>query len=263
MSGIPTPNPNQRSESESDLYDISKYNRALHDNILLNPLYELRQTLASIAFGITSSRILLNQSFPISESDLDSVRKESKVLGRTSERVVGRAEIDCKDHEGVVVGVKLDASGWTIESIRSSASNSTSTKAVASTPEPQLSSLPIPAQLQADQPETTTTTATAEPSLPSWMRHTSASVSSSGAPNPDSASVPVIPSDTTSTSTSTMPMKNQDKIGRTYETLEALMIDISPAYSVAMNDEIWKRFGMNPQEQGQKVDDNVDIDDAT
>nr|ODN85390.1 hypothetical protein L203_05006 [Cryptococcus depauperatus CBS 7841] len=36
--------------------------------------------------------------------------------------------------------------------------------------------------------------------------------------------------------------KIQDKLGNTYESLETLLIDVSPEYVEAMNKEIWKRF---------------------
>ncbi|WVQ83034.1 hypothetical protein IAT38_005172 [Cryptococcus sp. DSM 104549] len=37
------------------------------------------------------------------------------------------------------------------------------------------------------------------------------------------------------------------KLGRTYESLETLLIDASKAYVEAMNKEIWKRFEGHPQ----------------
>nr|ODN89845.1 LOW QUALITY PROTEIN: hypothetical protein L204_06122 [Cryptococcus depauperatus CBS 7855] len=36
--------------------------------------------------------------------------------------------------------------------------------------------------------------------------------------------------------------KIQDKLGNIYESLETLLIDVSPEYVEAMNKEIWKRF---------------------
>ncbi|OCF38334.1 hypothetical protein I317_07900 [Kwoniella heveanensis CBS 569] len=283
------------SSSKDSFADISRYTQALQDNILLNPLSELRETLSSIAFGVDSYRILLDQSFPTTEVDLDSVRRESQELGRTSERVVGRAEIICKDlqsgqrgrdgelHGDIEAGetaspgtkmrarmrvrVRLDAAGWTVESIGaqssgpspSSSSSSTATtetspsgletcscwSAGLSTSTSTFTSVPharIPSSDERPAPASTIpldtiTSTSAEPSLPSWMRSTTSTLD----PSP-----PPLTSEPASSSNATINMNTSSKLGRTYESLEALMIDISPAYSSAMNEEIWKRFGMTP-----------------
>ncbi|WVQ96613.1 hypothetical protein IAU59_003718 [Kwoniella sp. CBS 9459] len=285
------PHPNGDSETETETetgglpYDTAQYDRALHDNILLNPLYELRQTLSSIAFGITSSRIRLAESFPTTELELDSVRKESKELGRTSGRVVGRAEIRLKAQEGTV-GVRLDAAGWTIESIQppssssSSLSSSSSSPAAVSSrvPEPQSSNQPSaantplsssdPAQPLPSPSPSHLLSPSPLPALPSWMRpvsspsnstSTSTSTTTDALPHSSPDPDPLLSSTSdATTTTTTAATANRSKIGRTYESLEALMIDISPAYSGAMNDEIWKRFGMSQGYQhGEEDDDDV------
>ncbi|WWC62729.1 uncharacterized protein I303_105326 [Kwoniella dejecticola CBS 10117] len=138
-------------------------------NILLNPIPEVRAALSSNAFGISSSRIIEETSFPITAEDVESVKRESSSSGVTSTRVVGRMQIRLLSEEGTI-GVKLDRSGWTLESADESSS----------------------------------------------MRA---------------------------------------KIDTTYESLETLLIDISPAYVKAMNDEIWKRFGIEKGDSGDHVED--------
>ncbi|WWC88515.1 uncharacterized protein L201_003426 [Kwoniella dendrophila CBS 6074] len=134
------------------------------DNILLDPLPEIRAALKSNEFGISSSSIDEASSFPITNEDLDLVQKESRSTGTTSQKVVGKAQIVLLDSEGII-GIRLDRSGWTVEFIEKGSSSITS------------------------------------------------------------------------------------KIHKTYESLETLLIDISPSYGKAMNDEIWKRFGLKKSEE--------------
>ncbi|WWC70898.1 uncharacterized protein I206_104850 [Kwoniella pini CBS 10737] len=139
-------------------------------NILLNPLPEIQAALSSNSFGLKSSEIIKDNSFPITAEDVESVKKELTSTGVTSIRVVGRTSINLLGEEGKI-GIKLDRSGWTLEFIERS--------------------------------------------------------------------------DTLI----------NDKINKTYESLETLLIDLSPAYVKAMNDEIWKRFGIEKNDIDNHVED--------
>ncbi|WVW84825.1 hypothetical protein I302_106860 [Kwoniella bestiolae CBS 10118] len=141
-------------------------------NILLNPLPEIRAALKSNSFGISSSRIIEDNSFPITQQDLESVKDEIRSTGMTSPRVVGRADIMLRQGEGMV-GVRLDRSGWTVESIQKAT--------------PQI----------------------------------------------------------------------HPKLDRTYESLESLLIDLSPSYVKEMNNEIWKRFGMDKNGGDEEENESI------
>ncbi|KAK6908051.1 hypothetical protein I203_102052 [Kwoniella mangroviensis CBS 8507] len=136
-------------------------------NILLDPIPEIRAALKSNSFGISSSRIIEESSFPVTRQDLESIKDESRSTGTTSVRVVGRAEFQLLGEEGKV-GVRLDRSGWTVETIQESSSS-----------------------------------------------------------------------------------QIHQKLNKTYESLESLLIDISELYVREMNNEIWKRFGMDKHEDDQ------------
>ncbi|WWD05009.1 hypothetical protein V865_003080 [Kwoniella europaea PYCC6329] len=137
-------------------------------NILLDPIPEIRAALKSNSFGISSSHIIEENSFPLTQQDLESVKDESRSTGTTGVRVVGRAEFQLLGEEGKV-GVRLDRSGWTVETIRESS-----------------------------------------------------------------------------------PSQIHQKLNKTYESLESLLIDISESYVREMNNEIWKRFGMDKHEDDQQ-----------
>ncbi|WVR06472.1 hypothetical protein IAU60_003503 [Kwoniella sp. DSM 27419] len=139
------------------------------ENILLNPLPELRAALASTSFGTASYTVLEDRSFPLTEEDLKTVRDESRKSGTTSVRVVACADVVLKKDEGQV-RVRVDRRGWTVE-------QATGSQEVTS------------------------------------------------------------------------------RQGRTYESLETLLIDVSRAYTEAMNDEIWKRFGVDKRDEGEWVDE--------
>ncbi|RSH90972.1 hypothetical protein EHS25_010148 [Saitozyma podzolica] len=84
-------------------------------SLLLDPLPELLSALSSNAWGLgpSPSRILPQASFPLTETDRAEVLRETRETGRTSTRVVGRAEVGVE--EGVM-GVVLDRRGFTVES---------------------------------------------------------------------------------------------------------------------------------------------------
>jgi hypothetical protein len=84
-------------------------------NILLDPLPELRQALKTNQWGILSSNILEESSYPRTEEERRTVREESRSGGRTSGRVVGRAEVAVEEG-GLAIG--LDRRGWTVSRSR-------------------------------------------------------------------------------------------------------------------------------------------------
>nr|XP_031864330.1 uncharacterized protein CI109_000243 [Kwoniella shandongensis]KAA5531402.1 hypothetical protein CI109_000243 [Kwoniella shandongensis] len=157
-------------------------------NILLNPLPELQQAFSNNSFGIDSYRLRAEECYPSTPAEIELVRKEVEKngggVGGISERVVGRGWMKLLDEEGQG-WVRLDRSGWTIES------------------------------------------ATGQPPLLS-------------------------------------------KIGKTYESLETLLIDTSRAYAEAMNKEIWKRFEGHPglqedpheQDEGEAAKENGQVDEG-
>ncbi|WRT67911.1 uncharacterized protein IL334_004885 [Kwoniella shivajii] len=141
-------------------------------NILLDPLPEIRAALSSNSFGVSGSKVIEEKSFPRTEEELISVKDETRSTGITPSRVVGRAEIVLKDEEGIV-SLRLDRSGWTIDSAEGSNELS-------------------------------------------------------------------------------------QKVNKTYESLETLLIDISESYVQAMNQEIWKRFGMEKENSEVEEEDNAE-----
>ena len=84
----------------------------MSSNILLDPIPELTQALKTNSFGISSSEVILEQSFPHTPEDKASVREESSKTGKTSERVVARARIGLL--EGGEIEVVLDQRGYTV-----------------------------------------------------------------------------------------------------------------------------------------------------
>lgn len=89
----------------------------LPTSLLLDPLPELVSALSSNAWGLgpAPSRILPQASFPLTETDRAEVLRETRETGRTSSRVVGRAEVGVE--EGVM-GVMLDRRGFTVSRTR-------------------------------------------------------------------------------------------------------------------------------------------------
>ncbi|KAK8858703.1 hypothetical protein IAR55_002932 [Kwoniella newhampshirensis] len=144
-----------------------------NNNILLDPIPELRQAFTTNSFGLDSFAVNETDSFPRTKKEVEQVLKELRVSGgdvlgvemekkmemELKMKIVGRGWVKLLGGEGEGV-VRLDKGGWTLES-----------------------------------------------------------------------------------STGSLP---PSKIGKTYESLETLLIDVSPAYVRAMNDEIWKRFEGHP-----------------
>lgn len=81
-------------------------------NILLDPVSELTAALKQHAFGIQSSELVLDQSFPLTTDDKQAVASSSKSSGRTDERV--RAAADIRPVEGGEIHVVLDQRGYTV-----------------------------------------------------------------------------------------------------------------------------------------------------
>ncbi|OCF72797.1 hypothetical protein I204_06026 [Kwoniella mangroviensis CBS 8886] len=172
-------------------------------NILLDPIPEIRAALKSNSFGISSSRIIEESSFPVTRQDLESIKDESRSTGTTSVRVVGRAEFQLLGEEGKV-GVRLDRSGWTVTSVFCGTYTSSDGCV--------LGYMTVIAKV-----------------FPAYVHST-------------------LQVETIQESSSS---QIHQKLNKTYESLESLLIDISELYVREMNNEIWKRFGMDKHEDDQ------------
>lgn len=83
-------------------------------NILLDPIPELETAIRNNAFGInaSSSRVLLESSFPNTPEDKQRIASESQRDGSTKGEVVAKAEIGLL--EGGIAEVVLDRRGYTV-----------------------------------------------------------------------------------------------------------------------------------------------------